>query len=193
LRMGSERLPVSFDRFDVVALLFSAVALTLWVVMPETEGTGVFFLSAALLQFVRLWRWAGVYAWREPLVLILHIGYAFVPLGFLLGATSIFVPHTFVGTEPLHVWTVGAIGLMTLAVMTRATRGHTGRALTASTLTILTYAAIIAAATLRISAGALPQVYGVLLQLAGIAWIVAFGLFVVEYAPMLLRRRMEHG
>jgi uncharacterized protein involved in response to NO len=193
LRMGSEHLPVSFDRVDVMTLLFSTVALTLWVVMPKAEGTGIFFLSAALLQCARLWRWAGLHAWREPLVLILHIGYAFVPLGFLLGAISIFVPHVFVGTEPLHAWTVGAIGLMTLAVMTRATRGHTGRALTASALTILTYAAIIAAAVLRIGAGALPQAYGVLLQLAGIAWIVAFGLFVVEYAPMLLRRRMKYG
>lgn len=97
------------------------------------------------------------------------------------------------GTAALHAWTVGAIGLMTLAVMTRATRGHTGRALTASGLTIAIYAAIIAASLLRIAAGAFPQVYGNLLELAGIAWIAAFGLFLIEYGPMLLGPRLRRG
>jgi uncharacterized protein involved in response to NO len=193
LRMGSEHLPVSFSRFDLGALLVSGAALLLWVVRPEAGATGAMFLIAAAVQFVRLWRWAGLYAWREPLVLVLHLGYAFVPLGFLLGAVSIFSPGALGGTAALHAWTVGAIGVMTLAVMTRATRGHTGRALTASALTIVTYATIIAASVLRIAAGAFPQTSGGLLELAGIAWIAAFSLFLVEYAPMLLRPRLARG
>ncbi len=139
---------------------------------------------------MRLWRWAGPYAWREPLVFVLHLGYGFVPLGFLLGAISIFEPHALAGTAAMHVWTVGAIGIMTLAVMTRATRGHTGRTLTASTLTVVTYAMMIAASALRIAAGAFPQAYGGLLEFAAIAWIAAFGLFLFEYAPMLLGPRL---
>jgi len=193
LRMGSARLSVPFGRFDLATLVLSGAALLLWIVRPEAAATGVLFLVAATLQTVRLWRWAGVHAWREPLVLILHLGYAFVPLGFLLGGISIFAPHALAGTAAMHAWTVGAIGVMTLAVMTRATRGHTGRGLTASALTIVTYTMIIAASVLRIAAGAFPQDYGGLLELAGIAWIAAFGLFLIEYAPMFLRPRLERG
>jgi uncharacterized protein involved in response to NO len=193
LRRGAARLPVSFNRFDFVALLVSAIALVTWIVVPNSDATGVLFLIAAILQAVRLWRWAGPYAWREPLVLVLHLGYAFVPLGFLLGAVVIFEPHTLAGTAAMHSWTVGAIGIMTLAVMMRATRGHTGHELTASALTIATYAAVITASILRIVAGALPQANGGLIELAGIAWIAAFCLFLLEYAPMLLRPRLPRG
>jgi uncharacterized protein involved in response to NO len=190
LRMSAARLPATFGTFDIVTLLVSAAALLVWIVRPEVELTGVLFLCAGILQGIRLWRWEGMTAWREPLVLILHIGYAFIGLGFLLGAACILVPGTLGGTAALHAWTVGAIGIMTLAVMTRATLGHTGRALAASMFTVAIYAAIIAASVLRISAGAFPQAYGVWLELAGVAWIAAFGLFLVEYAPMLLRPRL---
>jgi uncharacterized protein involved in response to NO len=79
---------------------------------------------AAVVQTARLWRWAGVWTWREPLLLILHVGYAFVPLGFLLGRISILLPQALVGTAAMHAWTGGAVGVMTLAVMTPATRGE---------------------------------------------------------------------
>jgi len=91
----------------------------------------------------------------------------------------------------LHAWTVGAIGLMTLGVTTRATRGHTGLDLTTSTWTMAIYGAMTAAALLRITAGAFPQSYMVMLEVAGAAWIVAFTMFLFEYAPMLLGPRAE--
>ena len=84
---------------------------------------------------------------------MLHAGYGFVSLGFLLGALAILVPGSLAGTTALHAWTVGAIGLMTLGVMTRATRGHTGRELAASPVTVEIYGAMMAAALLRIGAG----------------------------------------
>jgi len=193
MRMGSEYRPVSFDRLDMVALLVSGAALLLWIVRPTDDATGVVFVMAAIVQTARLWRWSGVHTWREPLVFALHLGYAFIPLGFLLGATSILVPGSVAGTAALHAWTVGAIGVMTLAVMTRATRGHTGRDITASTTTLAIYGAMIMAALLRIGAGFIPDAYGIMLEAAGAAWIVAFGLFLFEYAPMLLRPRLERG
>lgn len=193
MRMGSKRLPVSFDRFDLVTLVVSVIALVLWVVMPVAKVTGIVFFAAAVLQSVRLWRWVGVHAWREPFVLILHIGYAFVPLGFLLGAIAIFEPSSFIGTEPLHAWTTGAIGLMTLAIMTRATRGHAKRSLNASRTTLVIFGSVIAAALLRVGAGLVPAMHGTLVELAGTAWMAAFGLFVVEYGPMLFGARLERA
>jgi uncharacterized protein involved in response to NO len=192
-RMGAPRLPVPFDRFDKMALIVSGLALLLWIVRPVDAAAGVFFLIAAIVQCVRLWRWAGVQTWREPLVLVLHLGYAFIPLGFLLGAASILLPGSVAGTAALHAWTVGAIGLMTLGVMTRATRGHTARDLTASASTMAIYGAMIAAALLRIGASLVPEAYGIMLDAAGVAWIAAFGMFLFEYGPMLLGPRRERG
>jgi len=146
-----------------------------------------------IAQAIRLFRWRGMDAAEEPLVLVLHLGYAFIPLGFLLGAVSILLPGRIAGTAALHAWTVGAIGLMTLGVMTRATRGHTGRDLTAPTSTMAIYAAMVLAALLRVGAGFLPEVQAILLEAAGAAWIAAFGIFLWEYAPMLVGPRLERG
>lgn len=190
-RMKSPHLPAAFGRFDGAALVISGTALLLWIVKPTDATTGVLFLIAAIIQGVRLWRWQGRLTLREPLVLVLHLGYAFVPFGFVLGALSILEPGILAGTAALHAWTVGAVGLMTLAVMTRATRGHTGRELTASTLTMAIYGFLIAAALFRIAAGLFPQSYLVLLDVSGLAWIAAFGLFLIEYGPMLLAPRLE--
>ena len=193
LRAGSPVLPVSFGLADKLAILASGLALLAWIAVPEAKLTALLFLAAASALSVRLWRWEGVRAWREPLLLVLHAGYAFVPLGFLLGAFAILVPGSLAGTAPLHAWTVGAVGLMTLGVMTRATRGHTGRELAASPVTMAIYGAMIAAALLRIGAGALPQAYMLLIGAAGAAWTAAFALFLLEYAPILLGRRPERS
>lgn len=192
-RMRSPRLPAAFGLIDKGALIISDAALLLWTVWPAAAATGVLFLIAAIVQCVRLYRWAGIQAWREPLVLVLHLGYAFIPLGFLLGAVSILLPGTLAGTSALHAWTVGAIGLMTLAVMTRATRGHTGRVLTASTFTVAIYGAMIVATLLRLGAAVAPEAYGIMLEAAGFAWIAAFALFLLEYGPMLIKPRLGCG
>lgn len=153
--------------------------------------TALLFMAAAAALLVRLARWEGFRTWHEPLLLVLHVGYGFVPLGFLLGAVSILVPGSLGGTAALHAWTVGAIGLMTLGVMTRATRGHTGRELAASPTTLAIYGAVALAALLRMATGAIPEFYTPFVVAAGAAWSGAFALFVFEYAPMLLRSRLE--
>jgi uncharacterized protein involved in response to NO len=139
---------------------------------------------AALVQAARLVRWRGYSSWREPLLLALHLGYAFIPLGFAmiaLASLGILSP-----VSALHVLTVGGIGSMTLAIMTRATRGHTGRPLAASPLTTAAYACLFAAALARPVAELLPDVYYPVLAASALAWILAFALFVGEHAPMLM-------
>jgi uncharacterized protein involved in response to NO len=190
-RAGSPVLPAQFGIVDKLALVVSGAALLLWIAAPAEVLTALLFLAAAMTLSARLWRWQGLRAWREPLLLVLHLGYAFVPLGFLLGAISILYPRSLTGTGALHAWTVGAIGLMTLGVMTRATRGHTGRVLTASGMTVAIYGSMLAAAVLRIAAGLFALAYMSLLELSALAWILAFSLFLVEYAPMLIGPRVN--
>ena len=139
-----------FGRFDKITIGISAVALLAWIVAPDLQLAGALLGLAGALQLVRLARWAGERTFRERLLLVLHVGYAFVPLGFLLNAAAAFdvVPAS-AGT---HAWMAGGAGIMTLAVMTRASLGHTGQELTASTATQAIYLAIITAAVARICA-----------------------------------------
>lgn len=177
------RLPAPFGRFDMIVVAISALTLAAWVVGSSSRITGAALALAGLLHLVRLARWAGDRTFRERLLLILHIGYAFVPFGFLLNAAAAFdlVPPS----AGIHAWMAGAAGTMTLAVMSRATLGHTGRALTASRTTQAIYLAIIVAALARICAVIHPAQSEALLHLAAFAWAAAFLGFAVAFGPLL--------
>lgn len=185
---GSQTLPEPFARFDMAAMGVSAVALISWVATPTTVWTGVLAVVAGVLNVWRLVRWRGWLTWREPLVLVLHAGFAFLPIGFLLVALSIFAPQVIAQSGAVHAWTAGGIGVMTLAVMTRASLGHTGRSLNATAAIAAIYGAAVLAATARILAGfsILPHA---MLLLSASAWIGAFGGFVAIFAPILTKPR----
>ncbi len=88
VRQNPGRLPASIGQVDVSVIAFSAAALVLWVAMPEGPNTAALLAVAGLANIVRLARWAGDRTWRDRLVLILHVGYAFIPLGFLLSSAA---------------------------------------------------------------------------------------------------------
>lgn len=176
---------------DNASLLATLVCLLVWSVLPDWWGLLPLGLAAAGLQAARLAGWRGWSTFGEPLLAVLHAGYAFVPLGLIsIGLAAVGV---LAAPSALHVLTVGAIGLMTIAVMTRAARGHTGRPLTASPATTAIYVCLLAAALARPAAEAFPEAYQALLALSAAAWILAFGLFVVEHGPMLLSRSLRTG
>lgn len=183
-RENPGRLPVPFGKFDGAIILLSAAVLALWVVQPTGRITAAAFAVAGVLHIVRLARWAGDRTWRDRLVLILHIGYAFVPLGFLLaGAAAIAMVPADAGT---HAWTVGAAGAMTLAVMTRASLGHTGNALNASAVTQAIYAAVVIASLARICSSLEPAWSELLLQISAFTWVVAYFGFAASFGPLLI-------
>ncbi|MCP3473612.1 NnrS family protein [Bradyrhizobium sp. CCGUVB1N3] len=184
VKMNPGRLPVPFGRLDGGVIGLSALALVCWIVSPLSAITGVAMALAGVLHIVRLARWAGDRTTRERLLLILHIGYAFVPLGFLLHAAAAF--GALPASAGIHAWMAGAAGTMTLAVMTRATLGHTGQALTASVATQAIYAAIVVAALARICAVISPADSEVLLHVAAFGWIAAFAGFAIAFGPLLL-------
>jgi uncharacterized protein involved in response to NO len=184
VRENPGRLPAPFSRFDMMAIAVSAVALAAWTFFPAHPGSGFLLIAAAALSAVRLLRWAGDRALRDPLVLILHIAFCFVPAGLLLSGLAALYPDKISPAAGLHAFGVGAIGGMTLAVMTRATLGHTGRALAAGAGTCALYAALLSAAIFRILAAFLPG-NDLLLHLSAGAWAAAFLGFVALYGGML--------
>lgn len=184
---GAAQMPVPYNRFDMAVIAVSAVALALWTLAPGAPLTAAAALVAAGLNALRLARWRGGATRAEWLLLVLHLAYGFVPLGFLAIAgagAGILDP-----VSALHVLTVGVIAGTMLAVMTRATRGHTGRPMTASWPTTISYLCVFAAALSRVLADLLGTMW--MMEAAGILWMLAFGLFVAEHAGMLILRRRD--
>ncbi|MCB1519152.1 MAG: NnrS family protein [Hyphomicrobiaceae bacterium] len=187
-KRGPGRLPVTFDSADMLVMAASALALLAWIAWPDARMTAWLAILAAVLNAIRLSRWAGERTTAEPLVLILHVAFAFVPIGFVLLALAILAPSLVAPTGALHGWTAGAIGLMTLAVMTRASLGHTAQTLTATWPIQAIYAAAAVSALARIVA-AFHLWREPMLHLAATAWVAAFLGFVIVFGPLLLRRR----
>lgn len=184
---GPGPLPTPAGRFDVATLIASGAALALWTAAPEAKLSGIALLAAGLLQLARLGRWRGLRTFAEPLVTILHLAYLFLPLGFLLLGSALVDPARVLPAAGLHAWLAGGVGLMTLAVMTRASLGHTGRPLHAGARELAIYAPVLVAAIARIVAGLGGPDW--LLHLAAGGWVLGFGLYALLYAPILARPR----
>ena len=191
------RMPAPFDRLDAAALALAALALGLLLaarIAPLPPAfPGLVACLAGLAHLFRLARWRPFSTLPEPLLWVLHLAYLFVPVGFLAAGLGLLLDRPGLVLASTHLWTVGAIGLMTLAVMTRATRGHTGRALHAPPETTAAYLALAAAAIFRAAAALLPEASPILVPTAGLLWLLAFTIFLAAYAPMLLAPRVPAG
>ncbi|PAP98236.1 NnrS family protein [Mesorhizobium mediterraneum] len=184
------RLPVPFGRFDVGAITLSAAGLMAWAFLPDSAGTGAMLILGAILNTIRLARWAGDRALRDPLVLILHVAFAFVPIGLLIAGLAVFVPEKVPAVAGIHAFGVGAVACMTLAVMTRATLGHTGRELRASIGTCVIFVAIALAALFRIGAAFSPA-QAMLLHISAALWVASFIGYAGLFGGMLIRPRLQ--
>ena len=188
MRRGQLRVPPTAGIVDRAALGVLHTALIAWVLFPESRLAGVALFAGAAINLWRLSRWHGVATRAEPLLFVLHVGYAWLVVGIAALGVATWDP-TFPLSAAIHALTVGAIGTMILAVMTRATRGHTGRELAADGPTALIYVFVVLAAGARIVAAFAAHAQVDWLLAAGALWICAFGLFASCYAPLLLRAR----
>ncbi len=184
----AERLPVPpMQRFDKAALLVTVAVLGLWVARPEHAATGVSLLAVGLIHVARLVRWQGAQTLAEPLLWILHLAYAFVPLGALVEGFSILRPDLLPLAASQHLWMAGAFGLMTLAMMTRATLGHTGQSLRAGGGSMAIYGCLVASVLVRLAPAIWSGQTAMLYAASGVLWIGAFLGFVVFYGPALMK------
>ena len=188
---GIAPLPAPFGRLDQAIMLVTALALLTWVARPEGTVAGLLLLAAGAGAALRLARWRGAASLPEPLLWVLHLGYGWLVVGLaLLGLAALgLVPRA----TALHALTAGAFGTMTLAVMTRATLGHTGRELTADEWTVAIYLLVTTGALARLAAFWVSSAYATTLQLAGLLWGGAFLLYALRYGPMLLGPAMTRG
>ena len=147
-------------------------------------------MAAGSVNLVRLLRWRGWVTWPEPLVLILHLGYGWLVLSLLaLGGAVLGLGLT--ATDAVHVLTTGAVGAMTLGVMTRASLGHTGRPLHAGPMMVAIYVLVNLGAMVRVFGPATGLPMNLMLGLAAAGWSGAYILFVVIYGPLLCRPSLD--
>lgn len=182
-------LPTQPQSLDLLVIASTALALLFWIGFPDRDLTGLMLILAAAAQALRLSRWGGIRTFRDPLVLVLHLGYSWLPIGLLLLGLSIAgvdLPQS----AGVHALTAGAMTTMILAVMTRASLGHTGRDLKASPLTTAAYCSVTAGAAVRVAASLGAGPYPLLLDVAGTLWGAALLLFLIAYAPVLWRPRL---
>jgi uncharacterized protein involved in response to NO len=167
-----------------------AVALS-DVFLPESRVAGVVAGFAACVQAVRLLQWATWRTLRQPIVWVLHLSYAWLPVGLALKAIAL-LSGASIAAFWLHALTIGALTTMILAVMTRASLGHTGRPLIANPLITLAYLLLTAAAAVRVfGLSALRLNYLVVIIWSALFWTLAFALFVIVYAPILWGPRAD--
>lgn len=184
-----QHLPTQPARFDLLVIAGTVVALLFWLATPDNRLTGIMLILAAILQLMRLMRWGGWRTARDPLVLILHVGYGWLPIGlFLLGWNVAGGPIA--RSAAIHALTTGAMATMILAVMTRASLGHTGRELRANAPTQAIYLLVTAGAILRVAASLGLGPYLPMIETAGVLWGSSLLLFLVAYAPVLWRPRI---
>lgn len=187
-RHGVEGFPTPANRFDKITVIFGAVALAAWVVAPEMLAVRALNLIAGILHLLRVARWSGIKTFAEPMVTVLHVSYAFIPLGFLTLALGELLPGWVGPSQIPHAWMIGAIGGMTLAMLTRVSLGHSGRPLQSSSMTVTIYIALLVAALFRMASEIWPSAE-ILLYISATGWIGAFIGFVVTYLPILTRPR----
>ncbi|MEZ5880899.1 MAG: NnrS family protein [Nitratireductor sp.] len=181
--------PAPFNLFDKLSIAATATALVAWVALPQQTATGSLLAVSGMLQTVRLMRWQGYRTWRDPLVWILHVSYGLLSVGLLVLGLSVLRPNAFFPAAALHLIAIGAIGGMTLSVMVRASRGHTGQALQAGNGGKLCFATILLAAAARVAAEYWPSYYVFWLHIAALGWITAYLAFAATFAPHLATKR----
>jgi uncharacterized protein involved in response to NO len=190
---GSAARPVAFGRPDAVVMVLSGLSLALWVARSDGVPTGLLLLVAGVANLWRLSRWRGWATRSDRLVLVLHVGFGLAAIGFLAMGAHATDPGLVTAAIGFHVWAVGAIGTMTLAMMTRATLGHSDRALKASRGTQAVYVAVLAALLARAAMAVWPVLAQPLLYVAALAWIAAFAGFMAIYSPMLVSAPRKHA
>ncbi len=175
---------------SVAAVGLADVAASQWTMLaPVAAGLG---LAAAMANGWRMAGWGTRHTLDSPIVWVLHLGYGWLVTGLALKGLGGF--DLVDGTASLHGLTIGMVGTMTLAVMTRAALGHTGRVIVAAPLTVVAYCLVSVAVLCRFAA-AVPEFTVPALVIAAVAWTTAYTAFVVVYAPILVgpRRRIHPG
>jgi uncharacterized protein involved in response to NO len=179
---------VRSPRIERAALLLTATMVVAGMLGAPTSVSGIVAVLAGCAVLARARGWHATRTWRNPLLAVLHLGHAWLGIGLILRGVSILIPIV-PPSLGVHALTAGAIGTLTLGMMTRVALGHTGRPLAAPRTAIAAYVCVTLAAITRLAGALAPSVLA--WGLAAALFALAFVLYLVGYAPILLRPRAD--
>lgn len=175
--------PMQFNRLDAIAIALTVLLVPYWMLYPYHSVTGSVLVVAAILHAIRLSRWRASRTLREPLLAILHLAYAWLPVGLALLGLSVLAGYP--SSAGVHALTVGTMTTMIMAVSSRAALGHSGRPLASPPLLTLAFILIMMSALLRVGASILAGPTVILIT--GLTWSAAFVCFMIVIVPVLVR------
>jgi uncharacterized protein involved in response to NO len=187
--MPEEVFPRVIPAVDIVTILLTVVTGLGVSFAPFHPLTGVMAFAAAGAHALRLSRWSGLRTMGEPLMFVLHVAYAWFPIGYVLTGIAVF--GAYMPTVALHALTIGGITGMVLAMTSRVTLGHTGRPLKAARLTVAIYVLWMATVIVRLTGPLAGSNYVLTVETAASIWLVVFMLFAALYWPMLAKPRID--
>lgn len=187
---ASQPMPTMPSPADMRVLAITAVSLVGWLLWPESNVVGWLLLASALAHVWRVARWQGWRTFADPLVVVLHLAYLWMPVG--LGLLGLHLAFDLVSrSAAIHALGAGAMGLLILAVMSRASLGHTGRTLRAGPALASAYALVFVGALVRVFASV--DLFAGLwpIHLSAALWAGGFLLFALLYFPILTQPRID--
>lgn len=178
------------DTVEKVALASVFLLLVCDVLTLDGRPVAALALVAAVAHLWRWWLWQPWRTWRVPLVWVLHAAYVWIPIHLCLRAAGeLGLIATSLAT---HALTAGAIGGLTIGMMTRTARGHTGRLLRADPYEVAAYVLVLLAALVRVFVPLLaPSLLVPAVVASGVLWSLGFGVYAVRYWPILSRPRID--
>lgn len=185
---GDERVR-NVPTLDRLALI-SVALLGLIELVPGAPGATILALTAGSLTAWRARAWYTVKIWRDPLLWVLHLGIWWIPISLLCRSARTLWPAT--ATLGVHTFTLGAIGMLTLGMMSRVTLGHTGRTLRAPGASVIGFCLVLLATLVRAGGVLAPgSLYLPSLAVTGSLWMGAFCLFLLAQGKMLVQPRVD--
>lgn len=166
----------------------AGAALIVWVLAPQHPATGILGAGAAVAHAVRLLRWRGWRSRASASVTALHFGYGWIVVGFILLGLYVLNPNRFSQAAAVHAWTIGAIGTMSIAIMSSMIRKHSRRPFSRNGAAAAAFVSVTVSAVARVLAEAFPAWASAGTELSATFWIAAFVLFLWAFRDALLRR-----
>jgi len=169
-----------------LAAATAATALALWILVPDLPLLGWLCLTAGIAQAARLTQWRGWHFAGTSAILTLHLGYLWLPVGFLLLGADMLLPAMLQQSAAIHAWTIGAFGTLAIGIMSSMIRKHSGQAFSPSLPASVSLAAVTLAALARLAAEVWPAGFVPMVATAAIFWMLAFALFLAAFGRRLL-------
>ncbi len=189
-RQGEENLPQSHPLFDIASILSMVLIAVSDLIALDDDLRGAVTVFAVVANLLRIRNWQTTRTLSEPIVWIIHLAYVWLIAGLALKAFALFNPDLSEVTA-MHALTVGAVGSMTIGIMTRAALGHTGRLIHASPVMVAAFAMMSLAALIRVASPALfPEFYNEAMLVSGLLWIALFFGLSWIFWPVLTRPRV---